>query len=238
MARVHVGPRYSKGDIGKLSTKFDLLELPLTAGAIPKPATLRSWRRAVGPGFAFSVVLPRSVSDLEMTKAMDAELDQALEVARVIEARCVLLSTSANVRPTAANIAKLARVVERLPKPSVALAWEPHGIWERADVARVAKQLGLLPVVDAAQEPLFPGSLVYTRLRSLGASRDVSARALARLAEQLKGRREVWVVVEHPPSAARVRAELTRETDQLPAQDGPIVVRPTPGRLRAEDEEQ
>jgi len=238
MPRVHVGPRYLKGDIGKLASRFDFVELALSPDAMPKPATLRAWRKEVGPGFGFSVVLPRSVAELTMTKAMDAELTQAMEAARILEARCILLSTEASVRPTAANIQKLAKVVERLPKPSVALAWEARGIWERGEINRVAKQLGLVPVVDGAREPLFPGSFVYTRLRSLGVSRDVSARALAGLAEQLRGRREAWVVVEHPPSAQRARTELGRQSDQLPAHDAPVVVRPAPGRLRAEDEEQ
>jgi uncharacterized protein YecE (DUF72 family) len=238
MARVQVGPRYARGDIAKVAAKFDLLELAFSPDALPKAGTLRAWRKAVGPGFGFSVVLPPSVSELAMTPAMDKELEGACEAARILEARCVVLSTAASVRPTAANIDKLARVVEKLPKPSVALCWEPHGLWERADIARVAKQLGLSPVVDGAKEPLFPGSFVYTRLRSLGASREVSGRALGRLSEQLKNRREIWVVVEHPPSAQRVRNELAKAQLEGEPAEVPVVVRPSPGRLRAEDEEQ
>jgi hypothetical protein len=66
----------------------------------------------------------------------------------------------------------------------------------------------------------------------------LSARSVDRIAEQIRGRRESFVVVEHRASAQRVRQQLTTALDELGPTSGPIIVRPGPGRLRAEDEEQ
>lgn len=239
MARLQVGLPEIVGDVAKYATKFDMVELRPTAGAAPRASTLRGWRRATNPSFTFSVVLPSVVGELKMTKEMDAALEESLAVATTIEARCIVLSTPADVRPTQQTFSRLKAVVDRLPKPSVVLCWEPHGIWERAEIVQTARQLGVVPVVDAAQTAVAPGPVVYTRLRSLGGQAAIGERALARVAEQLVGRREAWVVVEHRPTAARVKAALAAALEREP-QGGasPVIVRPAPGRLRAEDEEQ
>jgi uncharacterized protein YecE (DUF72 family) len=207
-------------------------------GAAPRAQTLRAWRRAINPSFTFSVVLPRIVGELSMSREMDAALEEALGVAKAVEARCIVLSTPAEVRPTTATTAKLSSIVERLPKPSVVLCWEPHGIWERTEVLAAAKPLGLLPVFDAAQTIPAPGPFVYTRLRALGSQGIVGERGIQRIAEQLAGRREAWVVVENRASAARVRTQLAAALDRDHSGSGPVIVRPSPGKLRAEDEEQ
>lgn len=238
MARIQVGLPELGTDIAKYAAKFDMVELRPTPGATPRPGTLRSWRKAVNPAFTFSVVLPPVVGALAMNSEMDAALDEALAVATTVEARCIVLATSAEVRPTNAAIEKLKAVVGRLPRPSVILAWEPAGIWERAEVISLCKQLALVPVFDAAQTPLAAGPSVYTRLRSLGAQSQISERSMFSVAEQLAGRREAFVVVEHKPSALRVKKELGKSAMRVGPSAAPPIVRPSPGRLRAEDEEQ
>lgn len=238
MARLQVGLPELVGDVAKYASRFDMVELHPEPGAAPRAATLRGWRRAVNPSFTFSVVLPRIVGELSMSKEMDAALDEALAVATTVEARCVVLSTPAEVRPTSATQAKLRSLVERLPKPSVVLCWEPHGLWERSEILSTAKLLGLLPVLDAARVSVPPGPVVYTRLRALGGQSAIGDRGVARIAEQLAGRREAWVVVEHRPSATRLKSQLSAALERTQAPLPPVIVRPTPGRLRAEDEEQ
>jgi hypothetical protein len=129
-------------------------------------------------------------------------------------------------------------IVDRLPRPGVVLCWEPHGLWDTGELTSTARALGLLPVIDATRDPLPLGPMAYTRIRALGAAQAVSARALDRLAEQLKGRREAWVVVEDRTSCQRIKAQLGQAMDRLGPTSAPIVVRPSPGKMRAEDEEQ
>ncbi len=238
MARLQVGLPELTSDIAKYAAKFDMVELRPEPGRAPRAGTLRAYRKAVNPSFTFSVVLPDVVGRLSPTKELEAALEESLAVAKVIEARCIVLCTPAEVRPTTATTEKLKRIVARLPRPSVTLCWEPRGIWERPQVVSLARELGVLAVLDATQDTLPPGSAVYTRLRALGSKGAVSERALAHVAAQLKGRRESWVVVEHRPSAVRVKQHLLQAQKRAQEAPPPTIVRPAPGRLRAEDEEQ
>src|SRR5690349_10836675 len=103
MPRLFVGMPSLQGDIKKYQGRFDLVELRPVDTSLPRASTLRKWRELVPPAFAFSVVLPRVVGELSTGKEQSAALSAAIEVAKVTEARCVVLSTPASVRPTAAN---------------------------------------------------------------------------------------------------------------------------------------
>lgn len=240
MARVVVGLPSLQGDIRTYKKRFDMVELHPVDMPTPRPATLRGWRKAVPPTFVFSVVLPSGVGALTPGAELDAALEQALAVAAAVEARCVVLRTPASVRPTATNRKRLAAVIERVPAEGVVRCWEPLGIWEPEDVLATARSIGALPVLDASREVLPPGPLVYTRLRALGAGSVASAAAIERVADQLRGRREAFVVVEHRAQAARIKAALhgalARRRDRTtPA----AVIRPAAALpLVAEDEEQ
>jgi uncharacterized protein YecE (DUF72 family) len=238
MVRVQVGLSDLGSDIAKYASKFDMVELRPNPSALPKPATLRAWRKATHPSFTFSVVLPPIVGSLAMSKEMDAALDSALTVATTLEARVILLSTPTDVRPTTQTVERLKAVVGRLPKAGASLAWEAQGLWERREVMSVAKTLGVMPVFDAGQTLVAGGPLVYTRLRALGGQSKISQSVISRLGEQLMGRREAWVVAEHKGSALRLKSDIENAMARSGPKEAPIVVRPAPGRLRAEDEEQ
>lgn len=237
MGRVQVGLTGFQGDIAKYAQRFDMVELRAEAFAATKPATLRAWRRAVNPAFTFSVVLPRSAGALLDTPEAKGELTRALKAAALLEARCLVLETPAEVRPTKANREKLQAALGRLVQPATQVCWEPRGVWEASEIHATAKAMGVLAVVDATQEPAPQSPAVYTRIRALGQS-GVSTKAVARVAEQLRGRRDAWVIVEDRSSASRVRKELGGALTELAAPAIPLVVRPSAGRLRAEDEEQ
>lgn len=237
MVRLHVGQASVASNWAKYADSFDLVELNLD-GTVPKKETLRGYRRSVGPAFTFSVVLPREVAALGRGAAVDRRFAEALEVATTVEARCILLSTPADVRPTAANKDRIAALAEKLPRPSVVLAWEPLGLWEREDILSLSKRAGLLPVFDGTRARLSAGGVTYTRIRALGGNgQRVPDAALAKLATQLRNRREAFVVVEARHAAKRVKERLIAHTLEASSKEA-IVVRPTPGKLRAEDEEQ
>ena len=235
MGRLHVGLSDLSEDIARYQSKFNLVELRLDPKAMPRPQKLRAWRKAVGPSFAFSVVLPPAVSRLAPASELDPELESAIEAAVALEAKAIVLGTGSDVRPTQTNIKRLRSIFARLPKPAVTLCWEPQGIWERAEILGHAREFEAIPVFDAARDALAPGPVAYTRIRALGAS-VVGPQLVDRLAAALRARRESFVVVEHAPSARRLRKELSERLGKGAAA-GPQV-RAVPGRLRAEDEEQ
>jgi uncharacterized protein YecE (DUF72 family) len=239
MARLLVGLPAVQGDLEKYAKRFDLVEVCPVDAAVPKPSTLRRWRKSVPPAFVFSVVLPKVVGELVPGPALDAALTTSLEVANALEARCVILQTPASVRPTKANKQRLAAVFGRIAREGTVRCWEPAGIWEREEVIGTAREIGILPVFDAAREAPGAGPIVYTRLRALGKSASLSAATAERVADRLRRRREVFVVVEGAGEATRVKQTLERELAKKPRRTtGATVVRPGLSTLVAEDEEQ
>jgi uncharacterized protein YecE (DUF72 family) len=239
MARLLVGLPAPQGDLAKYASRFDLVEVRPVDSPLPKPSTLRRWRKSVPPAFVFSVVLPRVCGTLADGPALDQALTASLEVAQALEARCVVLSTPPDVRPTAANRKRLAALFERIPAEGVARCWEAAGIWEREDVIAHARAMGVIPVFDAAREQLGPGPIAYTRLRALGKSAALGQATIERVAERLRRRRESFVVVEGPREAQRVKQALAAALARKPARAaGVTVVRPAMSTLVAEDEEQ
>lgn len=237
MGRVQVGLPGFQGDVAKYAQRYDMVELRADVVATTKPATLRAWRRAVNPAFTFSLVLPRSTGALSDTAGARAELAHALKAAAALEARCIVVETPAEVRPTKANREKLRVLFASLTQPATHVCWDARGVWEASEVHATARALGVVPVVDAAHEDAPAGPTMYARLRALGQN-GVSTKSIARVAEQLRGKRDAWVIVEDRASGARVRKELGGALVEAAPISVPMVVRPSAGRLRAEDEEQ
>lgn len=239
MARLLVGLPAPQGDLEKYATRFDMVEVRPVDTTVPKPGTLRKWRKTVPPSFVFSVVLPRAVGDLTPGAALDQALAASLEVGAALQARVVVLPTPPEVRPTATNRKRIAAIFDRIPPEGMVRCWEPAGIWEREEVIDFARSIGVLPVFDAAREALGPGPIAYTRLRALGKSATLGQATVERVAERLRKRREAFVVVEGSREAQRVKQALTAALAKMPARAaGVTVVRPAISTLVAEDEEQ
>lgn len=239
MSRLLVGLPALQGELQKYKDRFDLVEVRPVDTSLPRPATLRKWRKTVSPGFVFSVVLPRVVGELAGGKALDEALATSLDVAALLEARCIVLHTPVSFRPTAANRKKLADFFGRVPAEGVVRCWEASGLWEREDIIATARGAAVLPVLDAAREALSPGPIAYTRLRALGSSASLGAGTVEKISDQLRGRREAFVVIEGP-GAVRVKAALSMMmARQQGRPGGPVIVRTVmPSPLIAEDEEQ
>jgi uncharacterized protein YecE (DUF72 family) len=238
MARPHVGLATLEGDLERYAEKYDLLELRPGDTTLPKPATLRAWRRKVPPSFVFSVVFPKPVCELKPSPALDAGLEHALAVARDVEARCLVIATPPSITPTELNRKRLASLVERVPHDAVTLAWEPRGIWEIDEAAEFADKLGLVLVVDAAREQAPKGAIAYFRLRGLGELSRLSPAVVDRVAAELVSRREAYVIIEsHGPLA--VAESLRKKTSRRasPQRQSGAVLKPRT-TLHAEDEEQ
>lgn len=240
MARILVGLPVLHGQPKRYAKRFDMVELRPVDQSLPRGNALRAYRKSVPPHFVFSIVLPRIVGELTRSKAADEALADALAVASAVEARCILLQTPASVRPTDANRRKLAALFEKLPGEAVVRAWEPAGIWEAPEVIATARSIGAIPVIDASQHELPPGPIAYTRLRSLGKTAALSSGVVETVAQRIRGRREVFIVVESERDAPRVRTALkSAAARKSAAMSGPTVVRPAHAiPLIAEDEEQ
>jgi uncharacterized protein YecE (DUF72 family) len=238
MARPHIGLPSLRGTLEHYAERYDLLELRLDEGPLPKPATLRAWRKKVPPSFVFSVVLPKAAGELRPSLELDAAVAQALAIAQAVEARCLLIATPPSVTPTDTNRKRLAALVDKIPHDAVTLAWEPRGLWEIEEATRVARKLDLVLVVDPVREPAPAGPVAYLRLRGLGESSRLSPAAIEKIAVELESRREAYLIIESQGPVAVIDALDKRVARRVSPLKGPSVVLRPRTALHAEDEEQ
>jgi uncharacterized protein YecE (DUF72 family) len=239
MARCFVGLPQLRGKLARYAERFDMVELRPLDTPLPEPARLARWREQVPPAFAFSVVLPRAVAELAAGPASEQAMAQSLEVARALQARCLVLATPPSVRPTQANRERIVELGRQLPDHGHVAAWQAAGMWELEDVLATAHRAGLLPVLDAARDPLPSGPIVYTRVQALGQASQLGASSLERIVLQLQGRREAFVVVD-AEAAQKVRGALSGTAERRePRRLAPALFRPGQSHmLNADDEEQ
>jgi len=148
------------------------------------------------------------------------------------------IATPPSITPTELNKKRLAALVAKIPHDATSLVWEPRGVWESEDAMAVASKLGLILVVDAAREPAPKGPISYFRLRGLGESVRLSPAAIDKVVEELRSRREAYVIRRVGGSAGRGRIPAQKAARRAPAlRPSGAVLRPR-ATLRAEDEEQ
>lgn len=243
VSRLHLGARSLRGAISAYAKAFQLLEVEVPssegkAPAGPSAATLRKWRRDVGPTFQFAVVAGPAVAALKPSPAFERELEATLALVNTLQARAIVLRTPPDVSPAPVWRTRLAALLERLPRDVGFVAWEPRGVWDVDQAARQAKSLGMVLVVDAARDDVPPGPVAYVRLRALGETRSFGPAALARVAARLGDRKDAFVVIE--TDGALKEAKNLRKALAAAAEGGreaPRVLRPR-GGIRVPDDEQ
>jgi hypothetical protein len=238
MARIAIGLPNLRGKLDKYAKRYGMVELHPVDTPMPRGKKLAAWREQVPPSFAFSVVLPRCVSALERGREPEEALRASVDAARELQARVIVLTTPPTVRPTPANRKRILALAKKLPSEGHLLAWHAMGMWETEDVMATSHEAGWLPIFDAAQEPLPPGPVAYTRIRALGHSARLGADRIALIAQQLLGRREAFVVVD-AELAGTVKAGLELADQARDVHPGvPALFRPNRGALLLDDEEQ
>jgi uncharacterized protein YecE (DUF72 family) len=242
VTRYYIGAKSLRGDIASYAKRFDLLEVASGApgAAVPALPTLKRWRKAVPPHFAFTVIVGPEVASLRPGAALDKGLASATAAADVLEARNILLATPAEVTPSAVWRERLARLAERFHRDVTNLVWEPRGLWEIEDAAVLASKLGLVLAVDAARDPVPVGPVAYSRLRALGETRSFGPSALERVVHAIGGRREAFVVFETDGalSECKVLRRLATAPESSDRKNATRVVRPRGGSVKVRDDEQ
>ncbi len=198
--RLHIGAKELKGELAAYAKRFDLLEVRgLDAPNLrlaPSDATLRRWRKAVGPQFEFSVVAGPGLARLKASEALEIELAALLKTVTLLEARVIVIATPSDVTPSKLWRDRLEKLLGRLPRDASTLVWEPSGLWETEDAAAQAQKWGITLAVDPARETMPEGPVAYGRLRAAGGTRAFSTAALTKVAQNVGERRDAYVVFE------------------------------------------
>jgi uncharacterized protein YecE (DUF72 family) len=258
--RWHIGAKQLRGAIASYAKRFDFLEVKIataTANNAPQGgrqpprgashdeptlalSTLRRWRKAVPPPFHFAVVAGPQVARLRASKGADEEIEAVRAAIDVLQARCFVLRTPPEVTPASVWRDRIAKLVDRIPHDVTHFVWEPSGVWETADAALYANQLGAFLAVDPTRELVPSGSVAYVRLRALGAAQAFGTASLERVVTAVGARREVFAVVE-TESAVREAKRLREILRRGPAEGGPSagrLVRPRRSIVVGDDEQE
>jgi uncharacterized protein YecE (DUF72 family) len=191
---LRVGQSPSALSIARYGKHLDLLEVRLDNGA-PRRRTLETMKSEAPPNLVFAVLVPKQVTSLE-ADATEADVTGAVETARALAARWLLVRTPPTARPGARTRARLTRLVELLKAAEVAIAWEPSGLLAEAEAEAFAESLGVTLVRDPARDDLPEGAVAYGRISSLGAAGRVRSSAIERAADRLGAFEEAYVIIE------------------------------------------
>ncbi|MEN9579806.1 MAG: hypothetical protein RJA70_2815 [Pseudomonadota bacterium] len=201
--RLSVGQTYLKGSFSKYQSQLDFLELTADPQRLPSLAKLKEVRAKASEDFVFSVALTEHA--LIPGEQAAQRLAYGLKVAKTLRARWLVLRTASNFRPSPQNEKQLAAWVESLKSEAFALAWEPHGLWEPRQAARVAENLGLQLVQDAVN--FEAGGITYLRLAGLGATRRMGESLLEKIAVRAVTATELYLALA-VPGAVSIRRQL------------------------------
>lgn len=243
--RFHIGAKELQGSLTAYAKRFDLLEVRADAKA-PNKDALKRWRKSVAPHFEFSILAGPHLSLLKPGEALDKDLDLAISMIAVLQARCFVLQTPVDVTPSALSRDRMARLLDRLPRDATHVVWEPRGVWEVEEAAKAARKWGVVLAVDPARDDVPEGPTAYGRLRSLGETRSFGPSALARVVDRIGDRRDAYVVIETSSALAECK-ELRRLAQRGKSKSaGGLVIKPRAGSkaskiasvLKVRDDEQ
>lgn len=188
--------------------RFPLVEVQHTFYDPPADALLVRWRRAVPPGFEFTMKAWQLITHTSAsptyrrlkTPLTDEERPQVggfratppvlrgwqrtLECAQLLRTTAVLLQCPASFRPTADNVDRMRALLSSVPRPEGALMWEPRGDWPDALLAELCRELDLVHVVDPMQRETVTPERTYYRLHGTTGMRHVHTD------EELRGLRD------------------------------------------------
>lgn len=213
----------------RYAARLPFAEVALRA-PLPKPATLRRQRGALSPELVLALRAPKSAlvsarGPLRVDPELEERLAWLLGAADALAARLLVLPTPADLTPGARDRDLLRALAARLPRDGARrYVWEPAGAWERADAARLARELDLVLAFDPLQgEPGAPlpaptSGVAYARLRALGGRRSFSPALLEDVLERLAslGAEETFVVFDAPRAAQHAATLLALAADAAP----------------------
>ena len=191
---LRVGQSPSKLSIARYGKHLDLLEVRLDNGA-PRRRTLETMKSEAPPHLAFAVLVPKQVCALE-NEVTAADVAPALETARGLAARWLVVRTPPTARPGTRVRARLTQLIELLKVGEIAIAWEPTGLLAEAEADVFAQSLGVTLARDPARDDLPEAAVAYGRISSLGTGGRVRGSAIERAAERLAAFEEAYVVIE------------------------------------------
>lgn len=180
---------------------LDLVEIMPTP-PLPRPATFKRWKEALGPSTQRSFVPPLEPLFASDATPRDATLhfEWICRSFEALEAHFLVLDTRQWIQPGQRDRARLLALRQKFADalPSATLVWQPAGLWELEHAARFAEQNGLVCAFDPRLEDAPPAAnLIYARLRGVGLHARLTQAAEERMFDRLSNTEaeEIYVVL-------------------------------------------
>jgi uncharacterized protein YecE (DUF72 family) len=179
MGRVHVGAGgwgYFAGGLPAYARAFSFVEVNATFYRRVPETMAGRWRSRAPPAFVFAVKANRDVTHrarLRPTPAARAAFAHDLRIARILDARYLILETPGSLPFGAEEIAGLRDLAAMADgRPRIGLEARAHaGTALPPGLRRAMEEAGVVDVVDLSRgRPRVAGDVVYTRLFGKGAA--------------------------------------------------------------------
>lgn len=194
--QLFVGQTSLRGDFRRYAREFNYVELLAEPQVLPNVKKVRTFASETKGKVQFGVVVSPRI--------WEGGGDELGAYFKKVAAACsptwIVVRTPSSVRPGPTSERELAKKIDEL-RPLAAgahLGWEPRGLWEPGMIARVAQQLGVVPVWDGLSLPnasLGEGP-AYVRFADLGVGARVNEGRLERMAVKAEQCESLHVVVE------------------------------------------
>jgi len=187
---------------------FPVVEVQQTFYQLPRIDTGRRWREEAPSDFEFTMkawqlithesssptyrrlrmkILEAKKKDygfFKNTEEVDAAWSKTAEFAKALGAKRIVFQCPASFHPGSEHIENLKKFFKKIENRSFTFIWEPRGSWERKEVEKICRELGILPCLDPFEEQPVGGELLYARLHGRTGYRDTySEREIKELIE-------------------------------------------------------
>lgn len=127
---------------------------------ITHPYTSPTYRRAkLPPHFT-----PQNLGFFRFTPEVEESTRITLQEAHILQAKVIVIQCPPSFRPTAENIANLARFFQNLESNPFLWGFEPRGNWPSETVQKICEDFHLIHVVDPFYASPTAGGIRYFRL--------------------------------------------------------------------------
>ena len=196
----------------KYSAELRFAELAPQA-PLPKPGTLAKWRQKLPDGFELALRAPETCwqspgGPLRPGVELDSGLVWLSEAADALQARLVVVVTSASVTTGVRDRERLRAYFARVPRAEGRfVVWKPTGLWEPEAVQAMARSLSVLGGFDAVDDPAPEADVVYASLLAEGLRRSFSHAQLLDVLDKLQssGAARAFVTIESGQSFREAR---------------------------------
>ncbi len=171
--------------------KFRLLEVQQSFYQPPSLETARKWRNLAPESFIFTVkawqlitheptsptyrrlgtpIKPSERSaygGFRPTPEVLAAWERTQQIALVLRAPLVVFQCPPSFKPDPCNLENMRRFFAQIPRDSMALAWEPRGLWPQELVGALCQELDLIHCVDPFRGLPVWGDMNYFRLHGI-----------------------------------------------------------------------